>query len=74
MKLKGIDKLFGKTILCFSVKTNDDVNYSGKLHCGNLIISIEPVYNSNMLDLDNAIFELKNGTVTQEFIGQTFYE
>ncbi len=74
MRLKSVDKIFGKYSLCFSVKSTDEVNFSGWIKSGTAKIKITPIHNSNMLDLDNALYELIEGENPEEFIGKEFYE
>ena len=74
MKLKSVDKIFGKYSLCFSVKSTDEVNFSGWIKSGTAKMKITPIHNSNMLDLDNALYELIEGENPEEFIGKEFYE
>lgn len=74
MKLKSVDKIFGKYSLCFSVKSTDEVNFSGWIKSGTAKIKITPIHNSNMLDLDNALYELIEGENPEKFIGEEFYE
>lgn len=74
MRLKSVDKIFGKYSLCFSVKSTDEVNFSGWIKSGTAKMKITPIHNSNMLDLDNALYELIEGENPEEFIGKEFYE
>ena len=74
MKLKGVDKIFGKYILYFSLKSTDKVNFSGWIKNEASKIKIIPIHNSNMLDLDNALYELIEGENPEKFIGEEFYE
>ncbi len=48
MRLKSVDKIFGKYSLCFSVKSTDEVNFSGWIKNGTSKMKITPIHNSNM--------------------------
>lgn len=76
MKLKNVVKICNKNTLCFSVKSFDEVMFDGWVQYKTCKIKIIPVFNNNMHDLDNALYELieVDGDNPENFIGKEFCE